>query len=272
MREGWSRQGIGCSVLIASTGLLAGCGRSAAGAEPIPDVRVRLGQYGLPSDYARLDGDDCTSHVIGYRAVVWLSSDRVAVAYNVSPNCRLSADRESGGGTLRIVVFDTHGEKKASRDIAYAADGGAELVAPGEVNQGPDGTLLLRIEEARGATSGVRLLGETLQEVAQVDRFMERESPIDRSLVFQDGVVWHGPRTYDVFDRVPLGEASRVTVDDPVGSMDRQVGARGAAYVVCEQELALNRYGHSNVISSGAHRRCETRVQVSNGDQWRISA
>lgn len=270
MRRCWfTRRGIFLFALTFAILLPAfvGC-RSSSPAAPAPDVHIRLGSYGLPADYARFDGGDCTSHVIGYRSVVWLSPDRVAVAFNTSPSCRVHSDHELTRGVLRLLVFNARGELKTERDLPYAPDGGQEIIADGEIGQGPGGTLLIRIEEARGAKSGVRLLDDQLHDADQMDRFMETRSVIDHSLVFQEGLVSHGPRTYDVFDETPLRQIRRVAVDWPTGSMGERVGARASAYVLCTQELVPGEYKFTNVIYSGAHRRCEVKVETADGARW----
>jgi hypothetical protein len=172
---------------------------------PVASVRVSLRTFGLPEGFFRPDADTkCASQIIGYRFVVWLDNQNVAVGFNTSPSCRQSPDREVTRA-LRLLVFDPRGALKASRDLSYLADGNGELVADGEGMQGPSGTLLIRIEsvnldkEGRNESkSGVRLLDAKLTDVVQLDRFLEQTTLIDHALVFQDGFTLSGPRTYSI--------------------------------------------------------------------------
>lgn len=251
--------------------LFIGCKSSSGRTEPSPDVRVNLAKYGLPRDYSRHDDDiDCTSHVIGYRSIVWLSSNRIAVVFNISPSCRSSSGERVTTGAARLLVFDPSGNLKASRDVAYDADGGDELIAQGEVRLGPDNTLLFRIEEAGGSKSGVRLFDADMKDVARIDRFMETGSVIDHSLVFQEGTVWSGPRTYEIFDGRPPVQVSQVTQDWPTGTMDRRIGRHGLAYMLCQQELGPNNYRSTNVIYANVHRRCAMTAQNFDGATWDV--
>src|SRR4030095_5470444 len=157
--------------------------------EPIPAVRIDLSQHGLPKDFFSPDADTkCASHIIGYRFVVWLNDETVAVRFKHSPNFRPSPYQKVRG-IARILVFNTQGSIKASRDLPYDADGGTVLVAPGEGKAGPGGTLLFRIEEAGESKSGVLLLDANLKDTARLDRFLEQTTFVDHALVFQEGVV-----------------------------------------------------------------------------------
>lgn len=236
---------------------------------PVPEVRVDLVRYGLARDYARHDADDCTDYVIGYRSVVWLSSDRLAVVFNTSPNCRPSSGQRVTNGSARLLVFDPKGNLHAKRDVSYDADGGEELIASGDALHGPGQTLLFRVEEAGNSKSGVRLFDAKLNDVVRIDRFMETPSVIDSSLVFQEGRVWSGPRTYDVYDGgLPSLQMHKITQNWPTGTMSRIVGSRGVAYMLCQQALGPNNYQSTNVIYANAHRRCWMKVQSADGRAW----
>ncbi len=133
-----------CSAVLMS-GLFLGCSKAQADIGPPPDVRVSLSSHGLPADFFQAGADKCAGQIIGYRFVVWLNNDRVAVGFNTSPNCRQSRDRKVDG-MARILIFDLHGTIAASRDVPYFADGYGEVVADGEAEAGPGGTLLFRIQ------------------------------------------------------------------------------------------------------------------------------
>lgn len=235
-----------------------------------PVVRVRLAQYGLPTDYTRFDDDDCRAHVIGYRFVVWLPQNLVAAGFNTTPTCRAHPGERVTHGQARVLVFDAQGTLKARRDIAYDADGDDELVAPGEARPGPDGTLLFRIEEAGNSKSGVLLLDEKLNEVARLDQFLEHEDFFTHSLSFQNGFTWNGPRTYDVLQGKKTAKDREVSRDWPVGTMDRQVGSYGDAFMSCKQELRPGEWVDSNVVYAGAHRRCTLNVIDRKGNAWSV--
>ncbi len=235
-----------------------------------PVVRLSLLEYGLSSGYARQDdNDDCTSHIIGYRFVVWLDPGQVAVGFNVSPSCR-NLRNTPFKGLARILIFDTKGTLKARRDLDYDADGGDELVAPGDAMPAGYGLLAFRIEEAGNSKSGLILLDSELKDAGRIDRLLERKTmAFDTALVFQEGFVLQGPRNYDVFDGRNSVPTARTTVEWPVGTMDRKVGSGGtAAYFACQQELENNVYRSSEVIYSGAHRRCVLTVLDPKGVQW----
>jgi hypothetical protein len=99
----------------------------------------------------------CANQIVGYRFVVWLNKDLVAVGFNTSPNCR-TAPSQKVKGSARVLLVDLSGNVKVTRDVPYEADNELETVAEGEGRPGPGGTLLFRIEEVNGAPSSVLLL------------------------------------------------------------------------------------------------------------------
>ena len=229
--------------------LFAGCSTARSQGSSVPrdtgpaaDVHVPLKIHGLPQTFFQPGADtECSSQIIGYRFVVWLGSQNVAVGFNTSPNCRQSPDREVGG-VLRVLVFDVKGALKATRDLSYLADGNGEVVADGEGMPGPNGTLLIRIESVNldkegrhESRSGVHLLDANLKDVLQLDAFLEQTTLDDHALVFQDGFTISGPRTYSVLDGPAVKEISRRQVDWPVGARDRKFGEHGFAFVLCNQ-------------------------------------
>jgi hypothetical protein len=242
---------------------------------PAPTRRIALKQYGLPADFFR-PGEDtrCSNRIISYRFVVWMNNQDVAVGFNTSPHCRQTPDGPVDG-VLRVVVFDVSGNQKASRHLPYLADGNGELVADGEGLPGPDGTLLIRLqsvnldpEGAHESKSGVRLLDVNLEDVAQIDRFLEQTTLTDHALVFQEGVVFAGPRTYDVLDGVPLKQISRREVAWPTGAMDRKFGEHGFAFMLCSQELRPGKYTTTNVVHEGANFHCSVNALGEDGSNW----
>jgi hypothetical protein len=267
-------------VALFLAGALAGCKRTQAKeeptpTEPLPEVRVDLSAHGLPKDFFRPDVETkCAGQIIGYRFVVWLSNENVAVGFNTSPNCRRTPD-EKVSGLARILVFDIRGVLKAKRDLAYLADGNGEVVADGEGKAGPGGTLLFRIqsvnldEEGRHESkSGVLLLDANLKDVSRLDRFLEQTTFVNHALVFQEGYTLSGPRTYSVIDGVPPHETERWQQDWPIGTMDRKFGEHGLAYMLCQQELRPKEYSSSNVIYAGAKWRCTVNATSRNGVSW----
>jgi hypothetical protein len=261
---------LGVIAYAAATSLVACSASRRNTTEPIPTVRIDLSQHGLPKDFFQADADTkCASKIIGYRFVVWLNNETVAVGFNTSPNCRPSPDQKVRG-MARILAFNTHGALKASRDLPYDADGGTVLVAPGEARAGPGGTLLFRIEEAGESKSGILLLDANLKDTARLDRFLEQTTFVDHALVFQEGIVWSGPRTYDTFDGFPLVQTRKTQEAWPVGTMDRKFGEHGVAYMLCQQELRPNEWVSSPVVYANARRRCKL-VEASDGQpSWEV--
>jgi hypothetical protein len=240
-------------------------------------VRVQLKANGLPDGFFKPGADtECASQVIGYRFVVWLDNQNVAVGFNTSPNCRPSPDRQVSGN-LRILVFDVGGALKASRTIPYLADGNGELVADGEGMAGPNGTLLVRIESVNldkegrhESKSGVRLLDANLKDVAQLDGFLEQTTFVDHALVFQDGFTLNGPRTYSLFDGPGAKKSSHRQVEWPAGAMDRKFGEHGFAFMQCGQELRPGQNTSSNVVHVGAKFRCTLNVMSEDDSVWTV--
>ncbi len=254
---------------IATTivGLLAGCSRQRqVEAEPTPDTRIALSTRGLPSGFFRADADTkCGSQIIGYRFVVWLNNQSVAVGFNTSPNCRpLSGSKVDG--SARVLLFDVRGTLKASRDLPYEADGDGVLVAQGEAGPGPRSTLLFRIEEVHNSKSGFILMDSNLQDAARVNRFLERTTFVDHALVFQEPFT----STYSILNGLPLVETRRWAQQWPVGTMDRKFGEHGVAYALCQQELQPNVYVSTDVVYVDAKRRCTMVAEAEDQTVWRV--
>jgi hypothetical protein len=242
---------------------------------PAPAVRVSLKAHGLPEGFFQPGADtECSSQIIGYRFVVWLDSQNVAVGFNTSPNCRPSPSLQVSGA-LRVLVFDSGGAFKASRTVSYLADGYGELVADGEAMPGPNGTLLIRIQSVNLDSEGrhesrsdVLLLDSKLKDVAQLDGFLEQTTLVEHALVFQDGVTFSGPRTYSILNGPAAKDTAHRQVDWPAGAMDRKFGEHGLAFMHCGQELSPGQYASTNVVHAGAKFRCSLNVLGENGDFW----
>jgi hypothetical protein len=245
--------------------------------EQTPDIRIDLRQYGLPAGFFSAGADTkCASQIIGYRFVVWLGIEHVAVGFNTSPNCRQTPDRKVDG-LARILVFDIHGKLQAQRDLPYLADGNGELVTDGEAGPGPKSTLLFRMEsvsldpEGRNESkSGVRLLDRNLKDVRELDQFLEQATLVDHALVFQEGFTLNGPRTYSLMDGAPPVQVRKWTQDWPAGTMDRKFGEHGVAFMVCGQELRPGEYTSTSVIHGGAKFRCALNAQSEDGSTWSL--
>ena len=261
---------------VLMSGLFLGCSKAQADIGTPPDVRVSLSSHGLPAGFFQAGADKCAGQIIGYRFVVWLNNDRVAVGFNTSPNCRQSRDRKVDG-MARILIFDLHGTIVASRDVPYLADGYGEVVADGEAEAGPGGTLLFRIQsvnlDPQGASesqSAVLLLNANLKDVIRLDRLLEQATFLNHALVFQEGFTLNGPRTYSVLDGSPPVEVQRWTQDWPVGTMDRKFGEHQLAYMLCRQELRPNVYSSTNIIYAGAKRQCSMNVEAADHAKWSV--
>ncbi|HXM69026.1 MAG TPA: hypothetical protein VN911_20030 [Candidatus Acidoferrum sp.] len=258
----------GTAKVIIFVSLLIGGSVAQTNREEVPDVRIDLYTHGLPKGFFRTDADTkCAGQIIGYRFVVWLGNERVAVGFNTSPNCRVSRNRKVNG-SARVFVFDVQGNLKASRDLPYEADGDGIVVADGQAAAGPGGTLIFGIQEVHKSKSGVLLLDGNLKDVARIDRFLEQTTFVHHALVFQDGFTLSGSRTYSILDGVPPLETARWQQDWPVGAMDRKFGEQALAFMLCQQELTPNVYTSSNVVYAGAKRRCTMTVQLADRTAW----
>jgi hypothetical protein len=235
---------LGCNLLVGCSSAQKQGASAQTDIGPSASVRVSLKADGLPDGFFQPGADTkCASQIIGYRFVVWLDNQNVAVGFNTSPNCRLSPDSEVSGN-LRLLVFDVGGALKASRALSYLADGNGELVADGEGMAGPNDTLLVRIESVNldregrhESKSGVRLLDANLKDVAQLDGFLEQTTFADHALVFQDGFTVSGPRAYSLLDGPGAKRISHRKVDWPAGAMDRKFGERAFAFMLCGQNF-----------------------------------
>jgi hypothetical protein len=258
--------------------LLAGCSgaQTKREPEPVPAVRIDLSALGLPKDFFRSDAAKCAGQIIGYRFVVWLNREDVAVGFNTSPNCRVAPDRKVDGAA-RVLIFNVSSVLKAKRDIPYLADGYGELVAEGEATSGPSGTLLFRIQSVNldkegknESKSGVLLLDANLQDIARLDRFLEQTTFVDHALVFQEGFTFGRLRTYDVLDGSPPSQIKQWKQDWPADARDRKFGEHGVAYMTCQQELRPNEYVSSGIVYAGARQRCTMTAQGEDGTIWQI--
>jgi hypothetical protein len=109
-----------------------------------------------------------------------------------------------------------------------------------------------------------------LKEITRLDRFLEQSTFVDHALVFQEGVVWSGPRTYDTFDGFPLVQTRKKEELWPVGTMDRKFGEHGVAYMLCQQELRPNEWVSSPVVYANARRRCRLVAEPDGQPAWEM--
>jgi hypothetical protein len=264
--------------VVAVTALLFGCSRGQTNAEPepTPEVRIDLSALGLPSGFFSTR-DEAPRTIIGYRFVIWLNNQEVAVGFNTSPNSRAAPDRKVDG-SARLLVFSVGGVLKAKRDVPYLADGYGEIVAEGEATTGPSGTLLFRIQsvnldkEGRNESkSSVLLLDANLQDIARIDRFLDQTTFVDHALVFQEGFTLGRSRTYDILDGSPPLQRKHWQEEWPIDARDRNFGERGLAYMVCQQELRPNEYVSTGVVYAGAKQRCKMIAESEGRTSWEVS-
>jgi hypothetical protein len=273
----WPSGWVKTNLLLAVAVLPCGCSRAQTKAEPepTPAVRIDLSALGLPKGFFQPDAETkCAGQIIGYRFVVWLNNEDVAVGFNTSPNCRVVPDR-TVDGSARVLVFNGSGALKAKRDIPYLADGNGEIVADGEAKSGPSGTLLFRIgsvnvdKEGRNQSkSGVLLLDANLLDVARFDRLLEQTTFVDHALVFQEGFTSGRLRTYEVLDGSPPSLIKQWKQDWPVDARGRKFGEHGLAYMTCQQELRPNEYVSTAVVYLGARQRCTMNAESEDRRFW----
>lgn len=239
-----------------------------------PAVRLSLKSYGLPINFFQPGYSTKCDQIIGYRFVVWLNPQEVAVGFNTSPNCRLSPNRPVSGA-LRIVAFDTSGAVKADRTLPYLADGNGELVAEGEAMPGPGGTLLVRLQSVnldpagrKESESEVLLLDSNLKDVARLKGFLEQTTFIDHAVVIQKGFTLNGPRTYTIIDGPAAKNITQRRIEWPTGARSRTFGEHAAAVMQCAQRLGPNAtYQSTNMIYAGARLRCTLNV-LGEDNSW----
>lgn len=268
-----NKPGIVAGLLVLTLGL-SGCSRAQKIPEPLPQFRIDLRAQNLPRNFFQLkEGSTCDGQIISYGFVVWLTDDKVAVGFSTSPKCR--PDRGARvDGNARLLVYNTGGDLTARRDLSYVADGNGELVAEGSASAGPEGTLAFGIESvnlvpdgSRESKSGVKLLDASLKDVGEIDHRLEHTTLVKHSLVFQEGFTLQGPRTYAVFSGLPPAVSRHWLIDWPIGTMDKNFGDEGFAFILCEQELHPGEYSQSNIIFSGANRHCRVQAET-NGEAW----
>jgi hypothetical protein len=276
--NGSRRAAILIGIVVTITCLLFSCSRrqKSAEAHPPPDERIDLSSLGLPKGFfSKIDEQPRT--IINYRFVVWLNSDEVVIGFNTSPSSRVAPARKVDG-SARLLVFNVSGMLEGKRDIPYVADGGGEIVAEGEATAGPSGTLLFRLQsvnldkEGRNESkSGVLLLDRRLQDVAQIDRFLEQTTFVNHALVFQEGFTLGQSRTYDIFSGSPPSRIRRWQQDWPIDARSRSFGEHELAYMVCQQELRPDVYVSTGTVYAGAKQRCKMRAEGEDHSIWEVS-
>jgi hypothetical protein len=258
--------------------LSVSCSRADTRTEPelVPAIRIDLSTLGLPKDFFSVR-DEGPRTIIVYRFVVWLNTDEVVVGFNTSPNSRTASNHKIDG-SARLLAFSLQGKLKSKRDVPYLADGNGELLAEGEASEGPQGTLLFRIQsvnldqEGRNESkSGILLLDAQLRDVARIDRFLEQQTFVDHALVFQEGFTLGQLRTYDILNGSPPSQTERWQQDWPLDARDRKFGEHGLAYMACQQELGPNEYVSTGIVYAGAKQRCNMTVQGENQKTWEVS-
>jgi hypothetical protein len=268
----------GCNLFIGCSTAHMDAASQRTDVGPAASVGIPLKEDGLPEDFFQPGAEtNCSNQIIGYRFVVWLDSENVAVGFNTSPCFRRSPDRKVDG-VLRILVFDLRGKLKASRDLAYLADGHGEAVADGEAMAGPENTLLVGIQSVnldpdgrQESKSGVRLLDASLKDVAERDLFLEQTTFVEHDVVTESGSPFRGDHTVSILGGSGLKEIASRQVDWPAGAMDRKFGEHGFAFMFCGQELHAGEYTNTSVVHAGAKSRCTLNALGPNDSAWTTS-
>lgn len=268
----------GCNLLVGCSTANMHAASQQTDVGPAASVQIQLKAHGLPEDFFQPGAETkCSNQIFGYRFVVWLDSENVAVGFNTSPCFRRLPDRKVDG-VLRVVVFDLKGKLKASRDLPYLADGNGEVVADGEAMTGPGNTLLVRIQSVnldpegrQESNSGVRLLDASLKDVAQRDLFLEQTTFVEHYVVTESGSPFGGDHTVSILGGSGLKEIAHRQVVWPTGTMDRKFGERGFAFMLCGQELRPGEYTYTNGVYAGAKFRCVLNALGENDNAWTAS-
>src|ERR1700758_896590 len=91
--------------------------------ETKPLISIDLIDKGLPSDFFRkATSSTCPHQYVGYRAVQWVDSDKLLVAFNTVPDCSGRSWRLVGN--LKILTYDLQGKMLQSAELHYEAGGG----------------------------------------------------------------------------------------------------------------------------------------------------
>jgi hypothetical protein len=119
---------------------------SGAPSETKPTVSIDLMSKGLPSGFfGRYDFGLCRHTYLGYRSVRWISTARLLVAFNTTPDCSRRARRVEGN--LRLMTFDLRGIVLNSTDLQYEAGEGILTTREEPENDGiwigPQSTVLV---------------------------------------------------------------------------------------------------------------------------------
>ena len=261
----------GCDLFVGCTTAHMHAASQQTDVGPAASVQILLKARGLPEDFFQPGAETkCSNQIFGYRFVVWLDSENVAVGFNTSPCFRRSPDRKVDG-VLRVLVLDLKGKLKASRDLPYLADGNGEVVADGEATAGPVNTLLVRIQSVnldsdgrQESKSGVRLLDASLKDVAQRDLFLEQTTFVEHDVVTESGSPFGGGHTVSILGGSGLKEIASRQVDWPAGAMDRKFGEHGFAFMSCGQELHPGEYTNTSVVHADAKFRCTLNALGEN--------
>ena len=143
-------------------------------------------------------------------------------------------------GSARLLVFTVGGVLKAKRDVPYLADGYWGIAGRGRGTNGPNGTLLFRIQsvnldkEGRNESkSSILVIDANLKDVARIERFLDQTTFVDHALVFQDGFTLGQSRTYDVLDGARLSQEKHWHEEWPIDRKRSEIrGTRAGIYGV----------------------------------------
>jgi len=269
----WLRNIFGI-VLIASVLLTTG-----VSARPqdnaMPAIRIDLSPHGLPKDFFKEnDYKSCPVQLNGYRSIMWLDSELIAIVFNTSPDCR---NKKAGkvAGNARAMVFDLAGELKATRDFPYEVDGEGILVFGDDAKVGPSGTLLFETQTPLQSGGEALLLDQSLKDVAHYELgygkdYIEDTTFVEHALVFSEPTEeGSNVSVYSIKDGKPPVVVEQLQEQSRPKIMHKAFGEHSFAAEYCHQAFNTRSLPQGGTVSEAlGPLQCKLKVETKGASTW----